>query len=632
MKKNDDKDKKLLEKWQGKLSAAKARYSAELAAMQRREDMYYGSHTIQGAKKKASNVRNVVYELIESEVDTSIPQPKVTAIHAEDVEKARKIENLLRNEIRRMPIPEMNDSSERTVTIQGGDFFHVEWNPVAGYHCTLGDVEVNMRHPRQVIPQPGVYRLEDMDYVFLQMSKSKESLENKYGVEIDTDTEDAPEVRGNDASTASGVVTQNIVYYKHDKGTVGMLSWCGDQILENYPDYYARTSEVCTKCGRKRVGDVCVCGNKRFKEAPVQTITLTQDLVMSDGETIPAQTRGEDMPILNPDGSMQLDNDTGEMIMMPGELEATEIPAYKPHGFPIIERINISAADRFLGVSDVDIISDQQQAINKYGTKIQEKLLKGGSYVTLPDGVDVDKSDDELKILRIQNPSQANLISVINVQPNVQNDQNMLEYNYNWAKSALGITDAFQGKYDSSATSGSAKQFSANQSAGRLQSKREMKNNAYARLYRLMFEYLLAYADEPYPMTETDTDGEQQFGHFDRNDFLKRDAAGELYWNDEFIFEVDPASNLASNRERLWDMAKVDYQAGAFGPINDLESQRTYWTWLRNTNYPYSATVLADIRQRLSEQQQMQAMMNQGVNANDMGTDQTGILAEDVRQ
>ena len=353
---------------------------------------------------------------------------------------------------------------------------------------------------------------------------------------------------------------------------------------------------------------------------------------MSDGETIPAQTRGEDMPVFNPDGSMQLDNDTGEMIMMPGELEATEIPAYKPHGFPIIERINISAADRFLGVSDVDIISDQQQAINKYGTKIQEKLLKGGSYVTLPDGVDVDKSDDELKILRIQNPSQANLISVINVQPNVQNDQNMLEYNYNWAKSALGITDAFQGKYDSSATSGSAKQFSANQSAGRLQSKREMKNNAYARLYRLMFEYLLAYADEPYPMTETDTDGEQQFGHFDRNDFLKRDAAGELYWNDEFIFEVDPASNLASNRERLWDMAKVDYQAGAFGPINDLESQRTYWTWLRNTNYPYSATVLADIRQRLSEQQQMQAMMNQGVNANDMGTDQAVILAEDVRQ
>ena len=202
MKKNDDKDKKLLEKWQGKLSAAKARYSAELAAMQRREDMYYGSHTIQGAKKKATNVRNVVYELIESEVDTSIPQPKVTAIHAEDVEKARKIENLLRNEIRRMPIPEMNDSSERTVTIQGGDFFHVEWNPVAGYHCTLGDVEVNLRHPRQVIPQPGVYRLEDMDYVFLQMSKSKESLENKYGVEIDTDTDDAPEVRGSDASTA----------------------------------------------------------------------------------------------------------------------------------------------------------------------------------------------------------------------------------------------------------------------------------------------------------------------------------------------------------------------------------------------------------------------------------------------
>ena len=222
--------------------------------------------------------------------------------------------------------------------------------------------------------------------------------------------------------------------------------------------------------------------------------------------------------------------------------------------------------------------------------------------MTLPDGLDVDKSDDELKIIRIQNPSQAQQISVINVQPNVNNDITMMGLHYDYAKSTVGITDAFQGKYDASAVS-----VSANQSAGRMQSKREMKNQAYARLYRLIFEYLLAYADEPYPMTETDTDGEQQFGHFDRMEFLKQDAAGELYWDDEFIFEVDPASN----RERLWDMAKVDYQAGAFGPINDMESQRTYWTWMKNTNYPYSATVLADISKRLETQQQTEQQMMQ---------------------
>jgi hypothetical protein len=503
--------------------------------------------------------------------------------------------------------------------VQGGDFYHVEWNPAAGYHCTLGDVEVSLRHPRQVIPQPGIYRLEDMDYVFVQISKSKEALQAKYGVTLTDDTEETPEVRG-DTETHSGVVTQNLVYYKHDHGTVGLFSWVGDQVLEDHPDYYARTAEVCVKCGRKRVGDTCVCGGKKFKQQPSQTVTLMQDITLASGEVLPAQQYGEDEPIVNPDGSVQRDEETGEVIMMPGALVNTEIPAYKPMGFPLIMRVNVGSESRFLGVSDVDIIADQQQAINKYGTKIQEKLLKGGSYVTLPDGVDIDKSDSELKILRLRDPSQKALIDVINVQPNVSNDQNMLELNYQWMKSTIGITDAFQGKYDSSAVSGSAKQFSANQSAGRLQSKREMKNSAYARLYRLMFEFLLAYADEPYPVTETDTDGEQQFGHFDRYEFLKRDAAGELYWNDEFIFEVDPASNLASNRERLWDMAKVDYQAGAFGPIGDLNSARIYWTWNKSTGYPYAATVLEAINKLLGAQaaQPMPMEQNTEVTGYDM--------------
>lgn len=621
MKKPNVKDEKneKLEKWQGRLASARSAYSAELNKMRQREKMYYGSHEIINGKKQATNVRNAVYELIESQVDTSVPQPKVTAIHAEDTELAKRIENALRNEIRRMSMTQLNDSAERTVPVQGGDFYHVEWNPAAGYHCTLGDVEVSLRHPRQVIPQPGIYRLEDMDYVFVQISKSKEALQAKYGVTLTDDTEETPEVRG-DTETHSGVVTQNLVYYKHDHGTVGLFSWVGDQVLEDHPDYYARTAEVCVKCGRKRVGDTCVCGGKKFKQQPSQTVTLMQDITLASGEVLPAQQYGEDEPIVNPDGSVQRDEETGEIILMPGAPVNTEIPAYKPMGFPLIMRVNVGSESQFLGVSDVDIIADQQQAINKYGTKIQEKLLKGGSYVTLPDGVDIDKSDSELKILRLRDPSQKALIDVINVQPNVSNDQNMLELNYQWMKSTIGITDAFQGKYDSSAVSGSAKQFSANQSAGRLQSKREMKNAAYARLYRMMFEFLLAYADEPYPVTETDTDGEQQFGHFDRYEFLKRDAAGELYWNDEFIFEVDPASNLASNRERLWDMIDVKYQAGGFGPITELESQYLLWTLLKETNFPYAGTMQNAIKKRIDAQamQPMPTEQNTEVTGYDM--------------
>lgn len=582
--------------------------------------MYLGTHDIANAKKNASNVRNITYELIESQVDSSIPQPKVTAIHEEDQELARKLETLLRNEARRLNLAAVNDKQERTVPIQGGDFFHVEWNPTAGYHCTLGDVDVTERHPRQVIPQPGIYSLDKMDYVFVLIAQSKHYIEDRYGVSVGEGTEESPEIRGDDESTIPGMVTQNIAYYKKD-GKIGVFSWVWDTVLEDYPDYYARIGKVCSKCGRRQIGDRCVCGNTKFVDGPVETITLSSDLVLQDGTVIPATTYGEDEPVMNPDGSVQVDVDTGLPIMMPGAAVVTEIPAYKPSGFPIVMRQNISLEGRLLGVSDVDVISDQQEAVKKFGTKIEEKLLKGGSYLTLPRGVNVETSDKELKIIRLDNPSDKNLIDVYNVQPNTSYDQQMLETNYSWAKSALGITDAFQGKYDSSATSGSAKQFSANQSAGRLQSKREMKNEAYAQLYRKIFQFLLAYADESYPITETDVDGEQQWGHFDRMDFMKMDASGELYWNDEFIIEVDPASNLASNRERLWDMIDVKYQAGGFGPITELDSQYLMWTLLKNTGFPYAGTIQQAIKQRIDEQkqQEMLAAQMQGGVAGDVG-------------
>lgn len=591
-----------------------------------REKMYFGDKEIKGknglAAKSATNVRNITYELIESQVDTSIPQPKVTALHPEDQELARKVEELLRNEARRLHFATMNDQSERTVPVQGGDIYHVEWELNDGYHCTLGDISVTERHPRQVIPQPGIYDIDKMRYIFVLMAQDKDDLQEKYGIEIKEDVEETPKIRGDEETTIPGLVTQNVVYYRKN-GVVGMFSWVGNQVLEDLPDYYARREIVCKKCGRVKVGDVCHCGSKQFEERAVDMQELPKSITIGN-EVLPTMQYGPDKPILNPDGSVQKDNNTGEPIMMPGDFAPTMIPVYKPKGFPLVLRRNITREGRFLGVSDVDIIADQQESVKKFGTKIEEKLLKGGSYVTLPEGVKVETTDNELKVLRIQNPNQKALIDVINVQPNVSYDQNQLETNYAWAKSTLGITDAFQGKYDSSATSGSAKQFSANQSAGRMQSKREMKNEAFAHLYKMMFEFLLAYSDEEYPIVDSNAMGDETFSHFDRFAFLKRDAAGQLYWNDEFLFEVDPSSNLASNRERLWDMVDVKYQSGGFGPINELESSYLMWTLLKATNFPYAGTVQEAIKERINAQNQPGGVVN------DVGSNQTDGVAENV--
>ena len=164
--KKDDSNRR--QAWQAKLDDAKRKYSDQLERMDVREEMYLGSHSIPSSGKKpakdASNVRNIIYELIESQVDSSVPQPRVTAIHEEDKPLAKKIEALLLNETRLIGFKEMNDLQERTVPIQGGDFWHVEWDPSAGFHCMLGDISVTSRHPKQVIPQPGVYDVDKMEY------------------------------------------------------------------------------------------------------------------------------------------------------------------------------------------------------------------------------------------------------------------------------------------------------------------------------------------------------------------------------------------------------------------------------------------------------------------------------------
>lgn len=610
-----------LDIWKSRLEEAKIQYQDALDAMDVNDKTYNGTRDIRKngkvAEKKAGNVRNITYELVESEVDTTIPMPRVEAVHAEDQELAKNIEDMIRTLIQRQRFSSMNDLQERTVPIQGGTFWHVEWDPHGGSHCVLGDVVVSDRHPKMVIPQPGVYDMRDMDYFFLRLPQPKKYLERRYGVNLKAETEETPDIRSSSSvSAVSGVVTQNIAYYRNKEGGVGMYSWVGDQELCDYDDFLARRLERCKKCGEPRVGKTCVCGSRSFVEAHEDFEELREPIVLHDGTVIEPSVEDEEVQTL-PSGQVMLDED-GAPIIMP-VIRATKIPYYKPDMYPVILRKNVSKYGSFLGCSDVEVIADQQEAVKKYGTKIEEKILKGGSYATLPEGVNIETSDEELKVIRLSNPAQKSMIGVINVQPDVSKEMTALDQQYSYAKSTLGITDAFQGKYDPSATSGAAKQFSANQAAGRMQSKRDMKNNAYAELYKMIFQFMLAYSDQKIPTAYTDNNGERQFSHFDRWDFLRIDAAGEFYWNDEFIFSIDPSATLSSNRDVMWQQVDLKYQNGAFGPLNERETQLRYWTLLASMGYPFAEQMKASIAEAIQAERKA---------ANAMSALQNGIAGQ----
>ena len=162
-----------LRQWQERLNRSDLAYADEVAKMDHREALYSGTKELQPlvtgdkkkGKKKTSHVRNIIFENIETQVSSSIPQPKVTPRRKQDEGLAQIIENFIRNELDRLPFEMMNDMAERTVPIQGGVGFLVEWDNTKRTHMTVGEETVSVIHPKQFAPQPGIYTgIRDMDW------------------------------------------------------------------------------------------------------------------------------------------------------------------------------------------------------------------------------------------------------------------------------------------------------------------------------------------------------------------------------------------------------------------------------------------------------------------------------------
>jgi predicted nucleic acid-binding Zn-ribbon protein len=474
---------------------------------------------------------------------------------------------------------------------------------------------VSLLHPRQVIPQAGVTDIDNMDYIFVMVGTTKQQVKDKFGVDVFKESEEYPEARSNEGKTertADDMVTLITAYYRNKKGGIGVYRWVGDTEVQDLEDYYARRLRHCEKCGcvvSEDDTECPECGSKKFEYKNEDTTPLTRDITMNDGEQLNQMIDAEYQEnIMFDDNYDQILDDYGNPITQQVEVSPArpnEVPVYKIKQYPIVLRKNISKSNSVMGVSDVDTMRDPQELMKKLGTKIQEKLLKGGSYAVLPKGANIRKDGGELNVIELDNVTDKQMIDVLNMQPNISNDVSYQENIYQSARQSIGITDAFQGRKDSSATSGTAKQFAAAQTAGRLESKRTMKQAAYQRLYELMFKFMLAFADEPRPTTQASNFGKVQYGIFDRYDFLERDDNGELYFNDDFLFSIDSTNNLAQNREAMWDIAKENFANGAFGDVQDINTQIIYWNLLDKYHYPAAKDTLSALMDRKEQQEEM---------------------------
>ena len=580
---------------------------------------YKGSNEIDGSDTAASVVRNITYELLESQVSSYIPNPTVRPKSWNDRngENAQVLETLLRNLRDELPFEVNNDRDERFNPVYGGSVWLVEWDESIESIDGIGGIKLSCLAPHKFIGQPKIYNVEDMEYCFVRFETTKEDIVRKYGVSYDIADETESDEGNDDDSTATLIVC----YYKDDDDKVCEFIWSADTVLLDISDYYSRKRQICKKCGERK--GVCLCDDPKFELITEEFETLTRDIPLSDGTFIPAMSpvvrdgqvvmEKEKRSMLDESGNVVLDEFGLPMLtdVEVPKLEPTKIPFYRPSLFPVVIRRNISEEDSLWGQSDCEAIRPQQQGVNKVESRIMEKLMGSGVFPMVPENCKIDLDNSLFKrVFRVRQDT-ANLFGRLDLQVDISRDIEEAERLYNHAKRILGISDSYQGQYDPSAQSGKAKQVQVAQSAGRLDSKRRMKNAAYADIDKIIFMFYLAYADEPRSAAYVDSYGFSQNRSFNRYEFLVARDNGKYEYDDGFLFSADASADIERQREFLWQENRENFRQGTYGDPALPQTQLIYWLNMEKAHYPFAHDNVERLRQLIKEMQ-MAATKNNG--------------------
>lgn len=516
--------------------------AANLAAEDNRErlarhmDQYLGSDEIDGSSERAAVVRNITYELIESEINADIPQPKVdTSCYSTQREQnARAIERLSSALRSRLPFEELNDRDERYTYILGGSVFYIEWDSAQQDSAGEGSVRVHLISPLDFIPQPGIESVEDMEYCFLHFTTTRSELAVKYNIsEADLGLAECEYLADLDDPSGDAVAIV-VAFYRDERGQVGKLVFSGDLLLCDIPTYYMRKSPVGS-------GD-----ERRYIDLQRERVTLP---------------------------------DVGEV----------EIPYYIPTCFPIVVRKNTIGDGVLLGGSDCERIRPQQQAINKLESRILQKLLRAGITPVMPEGTAVTLNNSIFgQIIKTRPGESMASYGTIDTTPDIEQDIKEADRLYDQAKRVLGISDALQGLDSTTSESGYARQLKISRASSRLETKKRMKHLAYCRIYEIIFKHYLAFADEPRRFAYRDTFGRMHFSEFNRYDFIERDNEGNYYYDDSYLFTVDVNADDQYSSESLWEINLTNLERGTLGDRSSPTTLMRYWQLQDKAHFPYA--------------------------------------------
>ena len=536
--------------------------------------------------RKADQLRKVIYEFVESKIDNNVPKPHIIAKHKRDTVLIERTEEFLKYSIDNIFTKYLNDRSERSTYVDGTSWYKVWWDSSANSHETSGEVKIDVKTVDQIVPQPGVVDWRKLEYIFELDQMSVNTIYTLYGRLISPTSSNASTPAAGNTQVDMSTVTVVTCYYLNDKGTVGRFMWTlnSEQVICNDEEWQIRRLRKCTKCGAiVNVAEMCPkCGNKSFRYEAAQEEELEEDLydVVNPYEAGETDDKSRDRP-------------EPRVFLTKG----TKIPYYVVRQLPFVPRPAVSSIDTLYGISEAMILLDAQDCINKVLTKMKEKTLRSGAVVTKAERNKLKDTDDTFKIVSVKTAEEAAMLQVRQVIADTQQDTLLASVLYESAKNASGVTNSFQGKEDTTATSGKAKEISAAQTAGRIESLRVMKTAAFAGVYELVLKYLLAFSDEERTYVKVLPNGSTEELVWNKYLFLDKDKNGEIYYRDSFVFSTDTASTLSTNRVAMWQETQDKFVNGALGNPQNERTLELYWTLMSQQQYPLAQLALAGIQE-----------------------------------
>lgn len=586
---NTEEEEQLLWLWRTKFYIARSEYNhsrANPVNVDKWRKAYTGNFNQLDAEgndsgKKMKAIRKLAYELVEGKVNSNIPSPKMSPRYHADLTPVQATESLLKHEMDRMLSELTNDESEHNVLIDGTTWFKVAWNPFDNTHERSGNPLVTVCPVDTIYPQPGVKYYKDLEYIFELSSMTVAQCLDLYNREI----------KSPDNNDIIPIVN---CYFLNEDRYVGKFTWCEEtsQVICNDLEWGIRKRRECTKCGEVvPFADECpICGSTNMKYVPVKEQILDEPLVMVENPYRTGETEDveQDQTQINENESLPV---------------GTKIPHYLIRQLPFIPYKRVSVPGSIYGMSEVELVLEDQDLINKFLNKAERKSAKSKTWVTKLKDTNITPNTDELSLVEVESPQEGQSIQVKQVLSDINEEFTQASVLYDIAKSTTGVTDTDQGKADASARSGKAKQLQMQASAKRNVGPDTLRNLAYSGVYELIFKMLLAYSDEERSFVTLLPDGTTREEVWSKYMFLARDNNGDLYYRDDFAWSVDTATEITQDRASMWQMIDNDYINGTMGTqIDPNRALLMYWQMKEQYGYPlakYAVAFLKDAEKKL---------------------------------